>query len=309
MVITTNIAEKKIILPASKMKPLGRILEEAQLISSKQIDIARIEQMRFNHMRIGEILASKGWINQQTADFFAEQWLNLLQATEKKPLGYYLKAAGLLNEEQIKILLQEQQQITTTIRLGKLAVIRGLIKQHTVDFFLKNLFLEHNPNQLLLNSTYEILKYYTQGKRNFKGLRLHQIKLNGLIIKNSNFDYSDLADSQLQNSNFSGSSFSMANLEKANCYKSIFIKTSFLNSSLKAANFQHTYFKKANFWAADLREVDFSEALLIECNFSGANLQGANFTRSLLNNSFYNRNTIFDSDFNPKRVGMIFINK
>ena len=89
-------------------------------------------------MRFGEILALRGWIGQETADFFAEEWLNIINQQRKHPLGFYLKKASLLNDTQIELILEEQKK--NFLRFGTTAVIKGFLKQNTVDFFLENLF-------------------------------------------------------------------------------------------------------------------------------------------------------------------------
>lgn len=125
------------------MKPLGEILQEASLVSATQIEEALREQSSPKKARIGEILADHGWIKQETADFFAQYWRSIVNQKGKKPLGYYLIAAGLLNEEQISTILGEQKQRKLWIRLGASAVIKGWIKQSTVDFFVEHLFPEY----------------------------------------------------------------------------------------------------------------------------------------------------------------------
>jgi hypothetical protein len=131
-------SEPCIIVPQSpNTKPLGSILQEADLVSSAQIEVALKDQKDYRELKIGEILALRGWLKQETADFFVRQWPSLVQQKQEKPLGYYLKAAGLLDEEQIHLLLCEQEQIG--LRLGALAVLKGWIKPTTLDYFLKNL--------------------------------------------------------------------------------------------------------------------------------------------------------------------------
>ncbi|AFY77470.1 hypothetical protein Ple7327_2146 [Pleurocapsa sp. PCC 7327] len=122
-------------LPSSK--PLGNILQEADLVSASQIELALQDQTCYRDLRIGEILALRGWLKQETADFFVQQWPALLQQKQQMPLGYYLRAAGLLDEEQIHLLLSEQGQIG--LRLGALAVLKGWLKPTTLEFFLKYL--------------------------------------------------------------------------------------------------------------------------------------------------------------------------
>jgi hypothetical protein len=48
-------------------------------------------------------------------------------------LDYYLQQAALLDEKQIKIILQEPKQLW--VRFGSVAVLKGWLKQETLDFF------------------------------------------------------------------------------------------------------------------------------------------------------------------------------
>ena len=130
-------------------KPIGEILQEAGLITSPQLDVALRdqiyylrEQIYYEDMRLGEILALRGWIKQDTADFFVEEWFQLINNRREHPLGFYLKKAGLLSEDDIKVILLEQYK--HYLRFGDTAVKQGLIKQNTINFFLQNLF----PSQL-----------------------------------------------------------------------------------------------------------------------------------------------------------------
>jgi hypothetical protein len=125
-----------------KMKPIGEILKEAALVTESQIAVALHDQIYYQDMRLGEILALRGWIDPNTADFFVEEWWNLINYEKKYPLGFYLQKAGLLTQEQIDLVLKEQHN--TLLRFGTTAVLKGLLKQETVDFFLKNLF----PDQI-----------------------------------------------------------------------------------------------------------------------------------------------------------------
>jgi hypothetical protein len=135
------VSDPCIVMPqSSDSTPLGNILQEADLISASQVEVALNDQNSYQELRIGEILALRGWLKQQTADFFAQHWSELIQRKRQLPIGYYLKAAGLLNEEQINLLLAEQEQIG--LRFGALAVLKGWIKPATLEFFLKHLYPE-----------------------------------------------------------------------------------------------------------------------------------------------------------------------
>jgi hypothetical protein len=140
----------------SSQKPIGEILQEAGLIYDSQLQVALQDQIIYPDLRLGEILALRGWIKQETVDFFAEEWSNLIIQTPRQPLGYYLKRAALLDETQIQIILQEQEDIK--FHFGALAVFKGWLPPTTLDFFLDNLsqysqyFVEHFHQPYLGNT-------------------------------------------------------------------------------------------------------------------------------------------------------------
>ena len=125
-------------------KRIGEILIEADLVSIPQINVALKAQMDshnmryMGYMRLGEILSMRGWIQQETVDFFAVDWSNLIQQNSRKPLGWYLQKSKLLEEEDINRILEEQKIIE--IRFGTLAVLLGYLEKTTLDFFLMYLF-------------------------------------------------------------------------------------------------------------------------------------------------------------------------
>ncbi len=135
-----------------RTKPLGEILKDAGLITEPQIEVALHDQIYYQDMRFGEILALRGWIDSNTADFFVEEWWDLINNEKKYPLGFYLKKAGLLTEKQINLVLKEQHN--TLLRFGTTAVLKGLIKQETVDFFLNNLFPEQVSQRTVAPKTF-----------------------------------------------------------------------------------------------------------------------------------------------------------
>ncbi len=126
-------------------QPLGTILQQAKLVTPYQVEEALSEQKKDPQRRIGEILAEKGCIKQQTADFFAEHWQGVIKQAEQgspQSLGYYLKEAGLIDDHQLHAILAEQGQGRLWMRIGALAVLKGWLNQTTVDFLLKNLHPE-----------------------------------------------------------------------------------------------------------------------------------------------------------------------
>jgi len=141
---------------------LGEILQEAALISAAQVEVALRDQQSYQ-LPLGEILHLRGWLNQETADFFVEQWSCLLNSSSRHPLGYYFQLASLLETEQINAILQEQKQMG--IRFGAIAVFKGWLKKGTVDYFLKNLVFQgkgmsgfQDKNQVLFSEQMTFMK-------------------------------------------------------------------------------------------------------------------------------------------------------
>ncbi len=124
---------------------LGDILVKAHLISLEQLQIALAEQAFYTHKRLGDILVEHGWIHQKTADFFVNQWPNLLNEanSSKKRIGEYLIEAGLLAPEQIQEIMQEQQNNRLWRRFGAIVALKGWVPMSTVDLFLTHLFPEY----------------------------------------------------------------------------------------------------------------------------------------------------------------------
>jgi N-acetylglucosaminyldiphosphoundecaprenol N-acetyl-beta-D-mannosaminyltransferase len=116
---------------------LGELLQQAGLISSLQVQLALEEQARRAHLRFGEILSERGWVQPETIDFFVEQLPQLARYRERQPLGHYLKSACLLNDSQIETILAEQQQLD--LRFGEVAVLKGWLKPETVEFVMQSI--------------------------------------------------------------------------------------------------------------------------------------------------------------------------
>lgn len=153
---------------------LGETLQRAGLISDSQIQVALVDREYNQDLRLGEILAIRGWIEPQTADFFADEWQSLLEQQTKYPLGFYLEKSGLLTPEQISLILQEQKKLW--LKFGSVAILQGLIQQNTLDFFLDNL------SPLSLSSSPQI------GKKNNQ----NSLKVKDLTTEQTEVDYDDI---------------------------------------------------------------------------------------------------------------------
>lgn len=132
-----------------KRQKIGEILQAADLVSPAQVEIALNDQQFHQELHLGEILALRGWIKQETADFFAQKWYDTISSAKKRPLGYYLQEAALLTEKQIEDILKEQQ--INWLKFGAIAVLKGWLKQTTVNFFIGNLFPEHKNDSIYTN--------------------------------------------------------------------------------------------------------------------------------------------------------------
>ncbi len=139
------------------VKPLGTVLLRGGLISPAQVEVALVDQRNYPNMRIGDVLELRGWLDRTTLEFFSEQWPRLVARGADHPIGVYLQRAGLLNQSQLDSLLKEQMQ--TGLRIGALAVLRGWIKQETLDLILQGLAPEHKSE-----SAFQSLRQALEGE-------------------------------------------------------------------------------------------------------------------------------------------------
>jgi uncharacterized protein YjbI with pentapeptide repeats len=287
--------------------PLGELLIKAGLISEEQIKLALQDQTQYDEMKIGEILAIRGWIKPQTTDFFARQWFNLINKGKDRPLGYYFQQAGLLDETQIKIILDEQKRYLTSPKFGEIAVAKGWLSPNTIDFFLGNLLPGEKASLFTQKNIYELIKLYLKGETNFANLNLvgcslQNVTLRGINLENSNFQEADLKQINLNQSRLVSVNFALANLENALLKNADLNNSCFYRASLKEASLDEADLQKA-----DLRKTDLTKTSLIKANLIGANLRGAYFNETFLQGAMYDRHTLFDDFINPINLGMKLI--
>ncbi|MEL6442496.1 MAG: pentapeptide repeat-containing protein [Cyanobacteria bacterium J06621_8] len=297
----SNSSNSNELLISKARRPLGEILIEAGLINANQLEFA-LQTQSTSDLRLGEILASHNWIKQQTADFFAESWENLLSQPQKKPLVYYFCQAGLLNEQQVAIVRQEQQQTKPT-RFHRLAVKRGYIKQITVDFFLAHIFNIYNTNVFSFAKPYEILSRYNKGETNFRRTQLSKAPLVGVSLKGIHLDGSNLREANLSSCNLSDSTLIQSNLILVDLVKAILTKVNFERANLCQADLREAHLTEANFTKANLQGADLREAYLFNTVFAGADLRNAKLSEEYSYDVFYDSKTIFDPQFEPQHAG------
>jgi hypothetical protein len=286
----------------SAKKPLGEILIEAGLVPISQIELA-LEEQKHTGWKIGEILVLHGWIEQKTVDFFGEQWLQLLKTEEKKPLAYYFQEAGLLKKEQVDAIARLQELKHKKVRFHRLAVEQGYLKKTTVDFFLAHLFNIYDPKSISITKPYEVLRRYADGEKDFQKINFSKAPLMNVSLKAVNLNGSNLRKADLSKANLSHSSLIKVNLKQANLTKAILTEVNFTQSCLIQANLQEAHLEKANFQSAILHEANFQSAYLAQVSFAGADLTKAKLPLDYPYEVYYDQDTCFDHDFDPKIVG------
>ncbi|MEB3308790.1 MAG: hypothetical protein VKJ02_00995 [Snowella sp.] len=123
-------------------KLLGILLREAHLISDFQFQIALVDQKAYG-MALGDILVLHGWIQPQTIDFFLYRWNQLLEKSWEYSLASCLYSAGLLDEQQIQAIWQEQAQ--SNLSFDRIVIQKKWLHPYTVEFFQAAL----SQNQLM----------------------------------------------------------------------------------------------------------------------------------------------------------------
>lgn len=113
---------------------LGQMLQEAGLLSFRQVEAIVTLQVEDSTRRFGELAVQSGFLKQDTVDFFADRFPQLVRAPWRYPLGQYLRMAALLDDEQTSAILLEQG--VRSARFGDIAVARGWVERQTVDWLL-----------------------------------------------------------------------------------------------------------------------------------------------------------------------------
>ena len=149
--------------------PIGELLQTAGLISELQLQEALLIQSEYNSMKLGEILALQEIVETATVNFFVDRWEQIKQEGQQFPLGYYLKKASLLNEQQIKKIWSEQKNQNT--KFEDLAIQKGWIAQNTVNFFLNGLS-ETQPKLISLIDLEKYNQEYLHLERKYKNFSL-----------------------------------------------------------------------------------------------------------------------------------------
>jgi hypothetical protein len=158
-------------------KPIGSYLIEAGLLKTEQLQEA-LTQQKLTPIPLGQILASKGWVNQQTTEFLMKKVISserqltdtenlssiyqkqiermndsnsssiaLKQSVKPIYLGTYLIEAALVSDEQIHAALDEQKVCATPI--GQILSRNGLVNQKTIEYLMEKVILPERKTAVL----------------------------------------------------------------------------------------------------------------------------------------------------------------
>ena len=123
------------------MHKVTDILINAGLLNEVQVQVAQHDQTLNPDMRLSEILSLRGWIAEETVDFFDLLWEMRVKQGDRQMIGEYFLEARLLTPAQVEDVVTEQK--ISNLRFGEVAVLKGYLKPETVRFFVKHLF-PHN---------------------------------------------------------------------------------------------------------------------------------------------------------------------
>ncbi len=161
----------------------------------------------------------------------------------------------------------------------------------------------------------ELLKLYTEGKRDFSHADLRGADLSNLNLPSANLSYADLRGADLLCANLPYANLSYANLSGADLYNAGLSNAGLRGANLSFADLSDAKLLFANLSEADLRGADLSGAnLRYTANLSNANLSGAKYEHIVIKHvrvfsSFYRYQVwaiIADDDSEWIRMGCFF---
>jgi hypothetical protein len=136
---------------SQNLKPIGSYLVEAALIKTEQLQEA-LSQQKTHSIPIGEILASNGWVRQETIEYLMERIICVerclgientpdvsTRPANPAPLGKYLIDAALVSPEQIQAALEEQK--INSMPIGQILSRKGFVNQQTIEYLMEKVIL------------------------------------------------------------------------------------------------------------------------------------------------------------------------
>lgn len=113
---------------------------QAGLLTWEQVNLVRRIQLSNKHLSFEDIITEYGWLSKETVSFFTDVFPSILMDDRRKrlPIGYYLRAANLLTDEQINDVLREQNKRSNPL-FGQIASEKNWIRQETADLIVRYL--------------------------------------------------------------------------------------------------------------------------------------------------------------------------
>jgi uncharacterized protein YjbI with pentapeptide repeats len=155
---------------------------------------------------------------------------------------------------------------------------------------------------------------------NLKGANLQSTNLSHADLSETCLDLADLYQTNLTNVKLDRASLKLANLHKSNLNHATLIETNLQKSKLISSSLQQANLIKANLTEAylslsDLEQAQIHNSCLYKADLNGIKPERASFKGSdlrrislvnkvFLKGAFYDRNTLFDAEFDPISAGM-----
>lgn len=136
------------------------------------------------------------------------------------------------------------------------------------------------PADLTRSEVIKLIAASPENGVNLQGVRLNDLDLFMLDLRNVRLVNADLQDTNLSravmiNIEASGADFGGANIEFVAFFDAVLNYTNFAHSHLQGSSFRDAILVGADFSGANLTDVDFRDAWLLGANFEGATLTGA----------------------------------
>ena len=166
----------------------------------------------------------------------------------------------------------------------------------------------------ILKTREDVLSAYKAGKRDFMGWNLKRAKLKESLLASADFQEANLLGAYLSFANLYKANLKLADLRGADLLGANLIianlyKADLQEADLRIADLKGAYFRGAKLYKANLRMADLRWAKFQGADLRGANLQEANLRRADFRKAYYNSQTLFPDNFNPKRRDMVFVSE
>jgi len=111
-----------------EIRPVGKILEEKGLVSSRTIQTALDEQQHLRKRRVGEIIAADTHLEQEVIDKTIQNAMQNRQSRKEERVGDILIASGLVTQQQVVKALKSQKD-NRKKKIGSLLIEKGYISE------------------------------------------------------------------------------------------------------------------------------------------------------------------------------------